>query len=199
MAADVLAWAVADVAGDVAAEARSDGPCWRLAAVEQRCAKRLRAAGGDHEPTQDAMRALLRRVHTAWSARPVPLFGVTTAGAARAPVPRVEGCGDVPHPSWPLPSVAAGRTAVCGAVARARQGLAAHHPTRRTGRPGPPAATPAARTPTRLAAHRTAVCAARSLCVQRPRHTTARKPLWRVSRGGPQCQARRAILEQGSA
>jgi hypothetical protein len=83
-----------------------------------------------------------------------------------------------------------------GAVARARQGLAAHQPKLRKGRPSTPAATQAARTKKRLTEQRAALFASRYLFVQRHLNTTERKTLWRVSRGFPQLQALRAIMEQ---
>ena len=86
-----------------------------------------------------------------------------------------------------------------GAGGRARQGVAAPPPPRRTGRPRTPAAPQAARTPRRLAAPRAACCTARARCVPRPRHTSARQPLWRGSRGWPQVDARRAVRDHVSA
>jgi len=86
--------------------------------------------------------------------------------------------------------------AVLGAVASARKGLAAQQPKLRQGRPSTPAAKQAARTKRRLAAQCAALFAARSLFVQRHRNKTERKTLWRVSRGFPQLQALRAIMEQ---
>jgi hypothetical protein len=124
------------------------------------------------------------------------LFGVTTDGAALSPEPLLEVFGDVPHHIWTCHIVAEGSKAVVGAVASARQGLAAQHPQRRKGRPSTPAATQAARTKKRLAAQRAAVLAARHLFVQRHLNPTARKTLGRGSRGFPQLQALRAIMEQ---
>jgi hypothetical protein len=179
--------ALADWSGEVAAAARYAGPCGMLSAVAQRRSKRRLSDGLEHAPTPDALRALLRRWHTAWSARALPRVGVTPDGAALSPAPRREVFGTVRHHMGQLPRVAAVVTAVGGgAVASARQGLAAPHPQRRTGRPSTPAAQPAARTKKRLAAPRPALCTARALFGQRPLHTTARKPLWRVSRGWPQ-------------
>jgi hypothetical protein len=51
----------------------------------------------DHDPTHDDIRAFLRRLHTALSARNLTLFGVTTDGSALSPVPLAEVCGDIPH------------------------------------------------------------------------------------------------------
>ena len=83
-----------------------------------------------------------------------------------------------------------------GAVASARKNLAATRPQLPKGRPSTPAAPAAARTQKRLAAQGAALCAHRSLFVQRPLNTTERKPLWRVSRGLPQLHALRAVMDQ---
>src|SRR5207344_1494053 len=78
----------------------------------------------------------------------------------------------------------------------ARKGLAAHQPKLRKGRPSTPAAKQAARTKKRLAEQRAALFSSRYLFVQRHLNKTDRKTLWRVSRGFPQLQALRAIMEQ---
>jgi len=135
-------------------------------------------------------------LHTALSARHLTLFGVTTDGSALYPVPLVEVFGDVPHQICTFHIVAEVSKAVLGAVASARKGLAAQQPKLRKGRPSTPAAKQAARTKKRLAAQRAALFTSRYLFVQRHLNNTERKTLWRVSRGLPQLQALRAIMEQ---
>jgi len=83
-----------------------------------------------------------------------------------------------------------------GAVASARKALAATQPKLPKGRPSTPAAKAAARTKKRLTAQGAALFASRHLFVQRHLNKTERKTLWRVSRGLPQLQALRAIMEQ---
>ena len=178
-----LDWAWADCAGYGAAAARYAGPFWMLSAVDKRRYKRLLDDVLEHDPTHDAIRAFLGRLPRAWAARHRPLCGGTTDGAALYPVPRSEGGGEVPHPICTLHVLAEVGNAVLGAVASARQGLAATQPTLRRGRPSTPAAKQAVRTTKRLAAPGAALCAARHLFVPRHLSTTARKTLWRVSRG----------------
>ena len=197
LAPDFLAWALATVSGYGAADALDDGPFCRLSVVDKRCDQRLLSAVLDHDPTHADRRPLLRRLHTAWSTRPLPLFGVTTDGAALSPGPLREVCGAGPPPIWTFPSVAAVSHAVFGAVASARQGLAAPQPQLRTGRPRTPAAKQAARPQKRLAEPRAALVASRSLCVQRPLNKTARQTWGRVSHGCPQLPALRALMEPG--
>jgi hypothetical protein len=196
MATDFLDWALADFSGYVAADALYDGPFCILSAVDNRCYKRILYDVLDHDPTHDDIRAFLRRLHTALSARNLTLFGVTTDGSALYPVPLVEVFGDVPHQICTFHIVAEVSKAVLGAVASARKGLAAQQPKLCKGRPSTPAAKQAARTKKRLVEQRTALFSSRYLFVQRHLNKTERKTLWRVSRGLPQLQALRAIMEQ---
>jgi phage tail protein X len=193
---DFLDWALATFSGYVAADELYDGPFCILSVVDNRCYKRLLYAVLDHDPTHDDIRAFLRRLHTALSARNLPLLGVTTDGSALYPVPLIEVFGDVPHQICTFHIVAEVSKAVLGAVASARKGLAAHQPKLRKGRPSTPAAKQAARTKKRLAEQRAALFSSRYLFVQRHLNKTERKTLWRVSRGFPQLQALRAIMEQ---
>ena len=150
----------------------------------------------DHDPTHDDIRALLRRLHTALAARDLTLRGITTDGSPLSPPPLAEVCRGVPHQLCQLHGVKEIVQAVVQAVSSARKRLAAQHPTWSRGRPRTKAATQAARTTRRLAAPRAALCTARSLCVQRHLHKTARQTLWRVSRGLPQLHALRAVMDQ---
>ena len=191
-----LDWALATFSGYVAADELYDGPFCILSVVDNRCYKRILYDVLDHDPTHDDIRAFLRRLHTALSARNLPLLGVTTDGSALYPVPLIEVFGDVPHQICTFHIVAEVSKAVLGAVASARKGLAAHQPKLRKGRPSTPAAKQAAHTKKRLAEQRAALFSSRYLFVQRPLNKTERKTLWRVSRGFPQLQALRAIMEQ---
>src|SRR6266852_4389652 len=181
MDTDFLDWALADFSGYVAADELYDGPFCMLSAVDNRCDKRILYDVLDHDPTHDDIRAFLRRLHTAWAARDLTLFGVTTYGSALSPVPLAEVFGDVPHHICTFHIVAEVSKAVLGAVASARKGLAAQQPTLRKGRPSTPAAKQAARTKKRRAAQGAALCTQRYLFVQRHLNKTERKTLWRVS------------------
>jgi len=83
-----------------------------LSAVANRRDKRLLSDVVDHEPTHDDIRAFLPRRTTAWTARDVPLFGVTTAGSALSPTPLGEVFGDVPPQLCTFPLVAEVHNAV---------------------------------------------------------------------------------------
>jgi phage tail protein X len=196
MDTDFLDWALADFSGYVAADELYDGPFYMLSAVDNRHYKRILSDVLDHDPTHEDIRAFLRRLHTALTIRDLTLFGVTTDGSALYPAPLVEVFGDIPHQICTFHIVAEVTKAVLGAVASARKGLAAQRPTLRRGRPSTPAAKQAARTKKRLETQRAALCSSRYLFVQRHLNKTERKTLWRVSRGLPQLQALRAIMEQ---
>jgi hypothetical protein len=196
MDTDFLDWALADFSGYVAADELYDGPFCILSAVDNRCYKRILYDVLDHDPTHDDIRAFLRRLHTALAARALTLFGVTTDGSALYPAPLREVFGDVPHQICTFHIVAEVSKAVLGAVASARKGLVAQQPKLRKGRPSTPAAKQAARTKKRLAEQRAALFSSRYLFVQRHLTKTERKTLWRVSRGLPQLQTLRAIMEQ---
>ena len=196
MDTDFLDWALADFSGYVAADELYDGPFCMLSAVDNRRDKRLLSDVLDHDPTHEDIRAFLGRLKTALAARALTLCGVTTDGSALYPEPLLEVFGDVPHQICTFHIVAEVSKAVLGAVASARKGLAAQQPKLRRGRPSTPAAKQAARTKKRLEAQRAALFAHRYLFVQRHLNKTERKTLWRVSRGLPQLQALRAIMEQ---
>ena len=180
----------------LAADELYDGPFCMLSAVDNRRYKRLLYDVLDHDPTHDDIRAFLGRLKTAWSARALTLFGVTTDGSALYPAPLLEVCGEVPHQICTFHIVAEGSKAVLGAVASARKSLAAQQPKLRKGRPSTPAAKQAARTKKRLAAQCAVLFSSRHRFVQRHLNTTERQTLGRVSRGVPQLQALRAIMEQ---
>jgi hypothetical protein len=196
MDTDFLDWALADFSGYVAADEVYDGPFCMLSAVDNRRYKRILYDVLDHDPTHDDIRAFLGRLQTALAARDLTLCGVTTDGSALYPEPLREVFGDVPHQICTFHVVAEVVKAVLGAVTRERKSLSAKQPKLRKGRPSTPAAKQAARTKKRLKAQCAALFASRYLFVQRHLNTTERKTLWRVSRGFPQLQALRAIMEQ---
>jgi hypothetical protein len=187
---------LADFSGYVAADELYDGPFCILSAVDNRRYKRLLYDVLDHDPTHDDIRAFLGRLYTALRVRDLTLCGLTTDGSALYPTPLAEVFGDVPHQICTFPIVAEVNKAVLGAVARARKALAATQPKLPKGRPSTQAAKAAARTKKWLAAQGAALFTHRYLFVQRHLNKTERKTLWRVSRGLPQLQALRAIMEQ---
>jgi Transposase len=196
MDTDFLDWALAEFSGYVAADELYDGPFCILSAVDNRRYKRLLYDVLDHDPDHEDIRAFLGRLKTALTARGLTLLGITTDGSALYPEPLREVFGKVRHQICQFHIVAEVSKAVLGAVASARKGLTAQQPKLRKGRPSTPAAKQAARTKKRLAAQRAALFASRSLFVQRHLNKTERKTLWRVSRGLPQLQMLRVIMEQ---
>jgi hypothetical protein len=167
-----------------------------LSAVDNRRDKRILSDVLDHDPTHADIRAFLGRLHTALTARALTLCGLTTDGSALSPVPLREVFGEVPHHICTFHIVAEVNKAVLGAVASARQRLAATQPKLPKGRPSTQAAKAAARTKKRRVEQGAALFTHRYLFVQRHLNKTERKTLWRVSRGLPQLRALRAVMEQ---
>lgn len=196
MDSELLDWAFADFSGYVAADELYEGPFCMLSAVDNRRYKRILYEVLDHDPTHDDIRAFLGRLKNALQARDLTLRGITTAGSSLSPEPLAEVFRGVPHQLCQFHVVKDIVKAVLGAVASERKRLAATQPKLPKGRPSTPAAKQAARTKKRLAAQGAALFASRHLFVQRHLNTTERKTLWRVSRGLPQLQALRAIMEQ---
>jgi len=196
MDAEFLDWALADFSGYVAADELYDGPFCILSAVDNRRDKRLLYDVLDHDPTHDDIQAFLGRLKTALTARALTLRGITTDGSALSPVPLAEVFHGVPHQLCQFHVVKDIVKAVLGAVASERKRLAAKQPKLPKGRPSTPAAKQAARTKKRLAAQGAALFASRHLFVQRHLNKTERKTLWRVSRGLPQLQKLRVIMDQ---
>jgi len=196
MDAEFLDWALADFSGYVAADELYDGPFCILSAVDNRRYKRILYDVLDHAPDHDDIRAFLGRLKTALVARALTLRGITTDGSSLYPTPLAEVFSGVPHQLCQFHIVKDIVKAVVGVVSSERKRLAATQPKLRRGRPSTPAAKQAARTKKRLEAQRAALFTHRYLFVQRHLSKTERKTLWRITRGLPQLQKLRAIMEQ---
>src|SRR5207247_7287022 len=110
-------------------------PCCLLSAVDNRCYKRLLYDVLDHDPDHEDIRAFLRRLKTALSARNLTLVGITTDGSALSPEPLAEVFDAVPHQVCEFHVVKEVVKAVLSAVASARKTLAAKQPKGPKGRP----------------------------------------------------------------
>jgi len=196
MDTDFLDWALADFSGYVAADELYDGPFCILSAVDNRRYKRLLYDVLDHDPDHDDIRAFLGRLKTALTTRALTLLGITTDGSALYPVPLAEIFGGVRHQLCEFPIVADVVKAVLGAVASARKSLVAKQPKLPKGRPSTKAAKAAARMKKQLEQQRGDLFTHRYLFVQHHLSLTERKKLWRMTRGLPQLQQLRAIMEQ---
>jgi hypothetical protein len=150
----------------VAADELYDGPFCMLSAVDNRCDKRILSDVLDHDPTHDDIRAFLRRLHMALSARALTLVGITTDGSALSPEPLAELLRGVPHQICAFHVLAEVVKAVLGAVASARKRLAAQQPKWPKGRPRTQAAKAAAHQKKRLAQQRVDLDKYRHLFVQ---------------------------------
>ena len=196
MDTEFLDWALADFSGYVAADELYDGPFCILSAVDNRCYKRILYEVLDHDPDHDDIRAFLGRLKTALEARDLTLLGITTDGSSLYPSPSPRsfaGCR-INFASFMSSRISSKRWwERCPARAKPWQ---LKQPKLSRGRPSTQAAKQAARTKKRLAAQSAALFKHRHLFVQRHLNTTERKTLWRISRGLPQLQALRALMEQ---
>jgi hypothetical protein len=196
MDTDFLDWALADFSGYVAADELYDGPFCILSAVDNRRYKRILYDVLDHDPTHDDIRAFLRRLKTALSARNLTLVGITTDGSALYPEPLAEVFDAVPHQVCEFHVVKEVVKAVLSAVAKARKTLAATQPKVPKGRPATPAAKQAAQKKKRLEQQRADLFTHRYLFVQRHLSKSERKQWWRITRGVPQLRTLREIMVQ---
>jgi len=196
MDTDFLDWALAEFSGYVAADELYDGPFCMLSAVDNRCYKRLLYDVLDHDPTHDDIRAFLKRLKTALSARDLTLVGITTDGSALYPAPLAELFSGVPHQICTFHVLAEVVKAVLGAVARARKSLAAKQPTLPKGRPSTQVAKAAARKKKRLAQQRAALFSSREQ--NRTEDPVARQP-WVTPVTGAACDHGAGVCVMRSA
>lgn len=194
-----LDWALADFSGSVAVDEFYDGPFCVLSAVDNRHDKRLLSEVLDRHPNHDDIRAFLGRLTSALEGRDLTLRGVTTDGSPRSPDPLRAVFGEVPHHMCECHVVKEIVKAVWSAVASERKGLAATQPKVPKGRPSTQGAKKAARKKKRLAQQGADVCTHRHLFVKHHLSPSARKRLWRITRGLPQRRKVREIMEQVSA
>ncbi len=196
MDTEFLDWALADFSGYVAADELYDGPFCILSAVDNRCHKRILYEVLDHDPTHEDIRAFLGRLKTALEARDLKLLGITTDGSALYPTPLAEVFSGVPHQICQFHVVKDIVKAVLGAVASARKRLAAKHPKLPRGRPSTQAAKRAARKKKRLEQKSADLYTHRHLFVKHYWSTSDRKTFGSITRGFPQLQKLREIMEQ---
>jgi len=196
MDTEFLDWALADFSGYVAADELYDGPFCILSAVDNRCHKRILYDVLDHDPNHEDIRAFLSRLKTALEARDLKLLGITTDGSALYPTPLAEVFRGVPHQICQFHVVKDIVKAVLGAVSNERKRLAAKQPKLPRGRPSTQAAKRAARKKKRLEQKSADLYTHRHLFVKHYWSTSDRKTFWSITRGFPQLQKLREIMEQ---
>ena len=190
-----LDWALTDFSGYGAVDAWYDGPFCVRSVVDNRRYQRMLYEVLDPHPRHDDLRALLRRLNAAFEARDLTRFGVTTDGSPLDPEPLREVLGEVPHQICAFHVIKEVVKAILTAVSSARKSLAAQQPTLPKGRPRTRVAHAAARKKKRLAQKGADVFTHRHLCVQPHLSQSARKRLWRITRGLPQLRRMREIME----
>jgi len=192
-----LDWALAAFAGDVAADALSEGPYGVLSAVANRQYKRMRYQVRDHEPNHDEMQAVLGRLKEALDGRGLARTGSTTDGSALYPEAIREVFGEVPHQLCTFPVIAAWVKGVLRAVASERAHLAHAKPKWKRGRPSSQdkAARRLARQSPLMPQQIRGLFQERFVCVKRRLQPSERQRFMHITRGLPPLRQLRAIIE----
>ena len=197
MTGALLDWAREACAGDVAADALSEGPSCGRSAVDNRQEKRMLSAVLDPDPCPQDSEAVFRRVPQAVAERHVVLKGITTEGSALAPAPIRTVGGAVPHQLCPLHGIKERTQGVLQAVAKERARWATATPTVQRGRPS--STDQDARRRARQSQARqqqlSAVVQDRFVCVTRRLTPSARQRLLSITRGLPHRRKLREIME----
>jgi Transposase len=193
---DYLDWALDGFSGYIAADELYDGPFCVLSIVDNRAFQRLCYEVLDHVPTHRDIRRFFRRFRAALTGRGLTLRGVTTDGSDLYPRPISEVFGAVEHQVCRFHILAELNKAVLRAIAQARKHLAAQKPPLPRGRPGTPDAKRKARRRRHLERKVGDLFAPRHLFVRRHLTPGERRTLRRISRGLPQLQALRGVVEE---
>jgi Transposase len=173
-----------------------DGPFCVLSIVDNRAFKRLCYEVLDHDPTHRDIVAFFRRFQMALAGHGLTLHGITTDGSDLYPQPISEVFGPVEHQVCRFHILAELNKAVLHAVAQVRKHLAAQKPKLSRGRPGTPEAKRKARQRQRLQRKIGDLFEHRHLFVKRQLTPGERRTLRRISRGLPQVQALREMVEE---
>jgi hypothetical protein len=191
-----LDWALDGFSEYIAADELYDGPFCILSIVDNRAFKRLCFEVLDHDPTQRDIRAFFQRFQAALACRQLTLQGITTDGSDLYPQPIFEVFGAIEHQVCRFHILAELNRAVLHAVASVRKHLAAQKPKLPRGRPGTPEAKRKVRRRRHLVRKIGDLFEHRHLFVQRRLTPSERRLLQRISRGLPQLQALRQVVEE---
>jgi Transposase len=173
-----------------------DGPFCVLSIVDNRAFKRLYYEVLDHDPAHGDIQAFFQRFQAALACRRLTLHGITTDGSELYPQPISEVFGAIEHQVCRFHILAELNKAVLHAVAQVRKDLAAQKPKLPRGRPGTPEAKRKARRRRHLEGKIGDLFEHRYLFVKRQLAPPERRMLQRISRGLPQVQALREVVEE---
>jgi Transposase len=190
-----LDWGLADFSGYIAADELYDGPFCVLSIVDNRTFKRFLYQVLDHDPDHRAITAFFHRFRMALRLRGLKLYGVTTDASPLYPEPLREVFGDVPHQICEFHVIKELTKAILRAVAQVRKKLAAQKPAGKRGRPTM-AARGIARRRQRLQQKIADLFEHRHVFVQHDLTPAERQTLQRITRGLPQLQTLRDVMEE---
>jgi len=191
-----LDWGLADFSGYVAADELYDGPFCVLSIVDNRTFKRLLYQVLDHDPEHRDITAFFHRFRMALRLRSLKLKGVTTDASPLYPEPLREVFGDVPHQICEFHIIKELTKAILRATAQVRKKLAAQKPVGKRGRPTTTAAKRIARRRQRLQQKVADLFEHRHLFVQHDLTPVEYRTLQNITRGHPQLQTLRDLMEE---
>ena len=187
---------LADFSGYIAADELYDGPFCVLSIVDNRTFRRLVYEVLDHDPTHADIKRFFRRFQSLLEERGLELKGITTDGSNLYPEPISRVFGDVPHQVCEFHVVKELTKAVLRAVAKIRKELAATKPKLGRGRPSSPEARKAARRRQRIDQKVGDLFEHRYLFVRHELTAAQRRTLQRITRGWPELQTLREIMDE---
>jgi Transposase len=191
-----LDWALADFSGYIAIDELYDGPFCVLSIVDNRTYKRLAFMVLPHNPRHEQITAFLQRFRKSLEKRQLILHGITTDGSPLYPEPIRMVFGQVPHQICEFHIIKEITKAILRAVAKVRKTLADQKPRLKRGRPSAKAGRKTVRQRRRIAQKIAGLFKSRFLFVQHDLTKAERKTLQGMTRGLPQLQTLRSIMEE---
>jgi Transposase len=171
-----------------------DGPFCILSIVDNRSYKRLFYQVLEHDPNHDDMLTFMQRFQVVLQARQLTVLGITTDGSTLYPAVLAAVFPGVPHQICEFHILKELNRAMLKAVAQVRKQLAAKQPKLGRGRPSG-AKRKLAQTRQRLQLQIKELFEHRYLFVQKQLTASEQATLQRITRGLPQLQTLREIMD----
>jgi hypothetical protein len=187
--------ALADFSGYLAIDEVYDGPFCILSVVDNRRFNRLSCRVLDHDPTQDDVRAYLKEFKEQLDQRGLFVQGITTDGSTLYPKILMELWPEMPHQLCVFHILKNITKAVLHALAKLRKEMRAKIPRQKRGRPKKQDQAQTRRIK-RLKQRVAELFEQRFLFVRRQLSAAEKKLLKKLTRGQPQLQALRSIMDE---
>lgn len=167
-----------------------------LTVVDNRTCRRLVYEVLDHDPANEDIERLFRRLKALLEARGLVVFGITTDGSPLYPEPIARVFGKIPHQICEFHVIKEINKAVLKAVAKVRKCIKARMPKLPRGRPATREAKRKAAKKKRLQKKVADLFDNRHLWVQHDLGAVGRKTLRRLTRGLPDLRTIRRIMDE---